>query len=590
MQIKRFIVVVSMVVAAGWVTVGCSESNSRRTARELNEATEKATKLSLRAQALLANPQFVANGERSPLRDPMVPAANLKRLQDMIRENRSQSDIAKEMDELAKMVAGKIQFVALDQLHPGALAALQEAYKTLDAAIGAAGDPGNDETVKGALAVARTTLASVHSDMGQLYRREFDNARAEAVVGAALVELAARQVAREQAVIAVLDTLLKPVLGPNAVSYEQALQNAKDLQADAKSAVDKLTAQVKALDQNRAALQSEINQLSRDATESLLASQAEAFDFDKSETLLEESVAFSEQVIAKSREMNEKEAALSEAQTSLAVAQVILAVFTGEGAVAADDEGAATEKAPASAGRVKDADAVVTSYKAMQTRVEAFRKEAQTNLTQYEQQCAAGLAAIGDCYRRAKVAADENAIKQFDMAARTASTSYQLRGDPATKALEGAALREYAGLRQQQRELLASVLQAVALVPNASDEDVIGKVDSAVSVKDWGFEATAKYEASATAFEVAVRALGGERRHQAWVYQANGAASLLQLALMTDDAAKRADSIRNASTLVAEALTNRESSPYLQHVRQLNAQVQLARGAAPWPTTPTAAE
>jgi len=605
-QIKRFFVVVSVVLAAGWVSAGCSESDSRRAARKLNEATQTASKLTARSQALAANPYFLVGGNASPVASTLVSESDIKALRDQRSANRPLAEREQTMARIAEqMVKARVTLVPPEQLHPEAITSLERARDLLQKAIDEAGNvTGEAETAK---AIALAKLASIQIDLGHLYRRNFENARSQAVELAAAVELNARQAEWERILMAALDGLLEAKFDTNnIVSYEQALKNFQALLEEVNGEVTTLTNQVKALNAERAALQTAINNLSQEATDKLLSSQAVVLDdFEQSETLFEESVALNEQVIAKSQEMGEKDLVMAELENLLAIAQAKLLVLTsGKAApvrVAEEDEDAPAA-APAksagkatSAGSVPDAEAVFKNYTTqVKQRLEAFRKESQARRSESETQCVEGLKAIGEQYRLAMDLADKAdkcAVKQFELAVTNAKTSYGLVKDPAAKALEGAALREYGAIRLQQRDMLSSVLKAVSMVPRASSRDVIGDVNSAVAIKDWGTAAAEKFNLSADAFHTAASDVSrNQRGHQAWVYQTNEAISRMQQAMLAEGS-QRSDAENEAATLLSNALNNRENSPYLRYVRMANTQLQQQRTAVavPIPASPTPA-
>ncbi|MCL2700987.1 MAG: hypothetical protein FWE88_04770 [Phycisphaerae bacterium] len=574
MQIKRFFVVASLVVTVG-ALVGCSESNSRRTARNLNDATQKANRLTQRSQALMANPTFLSGGQYSPLAQPLVSS---KAIETMLREKRSPAD--REVIALAETVREKLTFVPVEQIHPEVLTSLTQARDLLQQAINEAGPAEGAEEAK---AIAQAKLASIQNDIGLVHRREFDVARSQLAVQVAVVEYCARQAQREKLLVATFDALVTPKLDPSVVTYEQALREAKVAMDAAQADVDRLAANIKSLNEARAALQSQITTLSQDASDRLLDSQAIALeDYDQSEALFDESVALDNQAVAKTREMNDKDIELADAQFDLAVAQAKLAVFAG-GVVAVaadDDEDDDTPKAAttvAFAGRVKDAEAADKNFKDMQARAKAIREEAQKRMDDYERLYKAAGAAVGEQYRKAWVLADDRAVKQFEQAMQAARAAYTLRPDAAVKALEGAAAREYATVRAQQGDMLATVLQTDANVPAAGIKGALDAADGPARQKDMITSAVEKLDESTRAFTAAADALTRENRaHQAWAFQANGAMSQLQLALLTNDINKK----ENAESLIQRAISGREKSPYLEYVRQLKAEADRFQGTA----------
>jgi hypothetical protein len=591
-QIKQFLVVASVVLAAGWMSAGCEESDARRASKKLNDATQTAVKLTARSQALVANPHYLVDGQAGPYDKPLVSAADIKAFRDLRSANRPQAERDLAMAKIADQIQARVKSTSPEQVHPEALTSLERAQKLLQDAIAEVGDVKGAE---GAKAVALSTLASIQSDMGHLHRRSFENARAQAAVLAAVVELNARQAEWEGTLIVALDGLVDAKFNPSVVSYEKALANVKTLLAEVESEVRTLSGQVRSLEAERSAAQASFSSASQEATEKLLSSQAMLIDdAEQSDVLFEESVALNQQALATSQTMSELDLALAVLQDKLTIAEAKLAVLTSGGKAAAsavaparadDDDDDAPSPVPAaktggsaSAGIVGDAEALVKNFTALQQRLAVLRREAQTRRSESETQCVDGLKAIGGHYKTAMDLADERALKAFDQSVTSAKASYALVKDPAVKAMEGAALREYASIRQQQRDMLTSVLRAISMVPRAGSGDIIGDVNSTVTLKDWGASAMDRLGNSAEAFGVAANELSrNQRGHQAWVYQANAAISRMQQAAATDDPRLRADAENEARVAVANALTGRENSPHLRYVRQLNAHLLKQR-------------
>ena len=65
------------------------------------------------------------------------------------------------------------------------------------------------------------------------------------------------------------------------------------------------------------------------------------------------------------------------------------------------------------------------------------------------------------------------------------------------------------------------------------------------------------------------KAIMGVAPNLKWAYQAQKAGALAGLARFTSQADKRADAIKQATDLLAEALLRRENSPYLQETVRL---------------------
>jgi len=564
---KQFLVVAGLSLTAALWFVGCSESNVRRTSKNLNDATAMATRLSQRAVDLQANPMFryVPDNKFNPLpadMGPLVKASQFSELNTMIKRNDPPETMLKEHQKIADLVKGKVELVQPGTIHPEVKACLEKAREVLLKALDEAGDtPG----IEGAKAVAMAKLGSVRNMLGQVYWQEFTNARAKSFAMLEAVDASVDQSNREQALIASLEIVLKQ----GATTYESAYEAAQQMQGEAQGKLKALQGKMDDIKAKQAELQTAITDLTQQANQKQIAAKGED-DPTKAEVLFDETAKLQDQAMEKMKAMQALDEELDSNQGLASIEQAKLAALSGK---------AGTDSAPTSqpTGTVDAASDMVAKAKAMLADVAAARDDAQTRLKDSQALTAKTIKELAAAYKGAVDVADAKAAKEFEAAISRCQASNVLANNPTTKATEGDAARNYASLRMQQRQLVTAVA-AVVKQANGNLADVIGSADAVKLGADWGKAAADKYGDSAKAFAAAATSLGRDSRsHQAWAYWAAAAQSQMGLAMADDKA--RPEAMKQAGEQLGKATQGRTKSPYLEYVLQVQSQYYAMRDA-----------
>lgn len=517
------IVGVTACLASLLMLCGCSDSKSRQASKGLQEAVAKANRLSERAVALMTETTYEAGGQTNPL-GSVVKAEDVR---------------------VAPAMAP----------NPKALDALQEAHSLLSGALSK-----NTDADPQTQSVANTMMGRIESLLG-----DYHSGSAVAQIQQAMLSVdgsvALLDRVRSQAdVVARYDIYLagsKPASGQDndsakriqalVATVQAEIESLTTAKATAQTAVEAAGGQIKQAQEDISAQQTKLDQW-REKPEAAGGEEIVAAMVEKMTAL---GTAQAELVLQQRK--------LEEANVRLAALQQLLGAVTGEPA-------AATMPAETTLNQMlKGIEA--RNAKAAQDRAAAAAvlDKAKKDMTDATGAMLAAVKGAGEKISQAK--------KNYD-AAVTALSKAKASNDVQVFTSLASAHDGIARLSLME----ARMDQGVAdLVSHAAKLNV-----SSLQIEELGKLANAPelYEVAATQFqksaEAVTQAAGKVDEKLKWAYQGRAAGAWLAVVQLSPQGQRRDLAEKNATSLLATALKDKQHSPYLASVAALEAQMTQA--------------
>lgn len=515
---------------------GCSKPREDQAGQDLLQAVGLARRHSERALSLMANLTYQAGGEAGPIQG-------------------------------RKVTSQEVMVLPLDAVNPKALEALTEARKVLTDALSADAD-----APAANLALANQMLAQVESLMGDYSLAQARSARRGVLSGLETCQAQANSIASGTALMKQYEALAASDDQQLNNEITQAAGDAQKAQADLTAAETETADLVKQVD----GLTTANKRLLADAAGLRTQSQA-----TKDEKQLEQF----DEAIKKEIEAGNNGAKIFQLERKIGLL-----------------------KADASTAKL-----VITSAQARQDMARKLledRKNTQTALTGEKTKVVDQVAKYG---KSLEAASGELAAKVAEACTSQAEAGahYQAalnackeaaRKDPASRgalagqaaAAQSIALANTALLEvNNPLALFAESVERTYKELNQSAPPAMTKIKGLlVDAGKARQDAADKFQEAAQSYQRVITMLASDpqTRKWQWAYQAQRAGALINVANHTTKADERADALKNAEQMLADALQKKENSPYLQEALRLRQQLSGA-GQAPSssPAVPTSA-